>query len=68
MHSLSVQDQNHFEREQIGQIQMLQKSHQLLLMASFLFLSAAVAAAYEAWNLFAKTEQCNYFIPVQFTE
>lgn len=63
MHSLSGNDANHFEQEQMGHIQMLQKSHQLLLMASFLFLSAAVAAAYEAWNLANTAKECNMFIP-----
>jgi len=66
VHSLSVQqDPAHFEQEQLGHIQMLQKSHQLLLMASFLFLSAAVAAAYESWNLWAQNRECNDFLPGQ---
>ena len=65
MHSLSVQDHNHFEQEHMGQIQMLQKSHQLLLMATFLFISAAVAAGYESWNLATPRTECNNFLPVQ---
>ena len=49
------------EEQSLGQIQMLQKSHQLLILVLCIFICAVVTAVYETWN-FLTREDCTTFI------
>eukprot|EP01084_Bolivina_argentea_P101959 182723_1 len=49
------------ERHNMAQIQMLQKSHQLLMLVIFIFICALVTAIYTTWNVFSSRD-CATFV------
>lgn len=56
---------NNNENESLGQIQMLQKSHQLLKLVIIILLCAIITTIYEVWNFAAKEQDCKTFINVE---
>ena len=54
------------EQESLGQIQMLQKSRELLKLVAIIFICAIITTVYEVWNFAATKEDCATFIKVKY--